>query len=258
MQYKNFRSNPMRSRNGRPTSGHCVECGRLTNESMGGKRVTTPAQIQNLMKEYHLKKEWAFADSTSENIAIGRRGELFIKEQEEFVVVADKIKTNSKSDFDLILRGYGSVDSKVTKLRKTASGTYRHKFNVANVSKTTKYVFCVGYNEDYSEPMILLKFPYQFVKGKQSLSVSVEGIFNSKYKAFIHKIYPSNMSYLYGDEYKDGYPFEEITDIYLIIEKLRKKLPVEVYANLLQRFEDMEDIESLRIEVEKWQKNLEV
>ena len=44
MQYKNFRSNPMRSRNGRPTSGHCVECGRLTNESMGGKRVTTPAQ----------------------------------------------------------------------------------------------------------------------------------------------------------------------------------------------------------------------
>ena len=44
MQYKNFRSNPMRSRNGRPTSGHCVECGRVTNEEMGGKRVTTPAQ----------------------------------------------------------------------------------------------------------------------------------------------------------------------------------------------------------------------
>ena len=44
MQYKNFRSNPMRSRNGHPTSGHCVECGRITNEVMGGKRVTTPAQ----------------------------------------------------------------------------------------------------------------------------------------------------------------------------------------------------------------------
>lgn len=44
MQYKNFRSNPMRSRNGRPTSGHCVECGRLTSEALGGKRVTIPAQ----------------------------------------------------------------------------------------------------------------------------------------------------------------------------------------------------------------------
>ena len=44
MQYRNIRTNPMRSRNGRPTSGHCVECGRLTNEAEGGKRVTTPAQ----------------------------------------------------------------------------------------------------------------------------------------------------------------------------------------------------------------------
>ena len=44
MQYKNFRSNPKHSRNGRPTSGHCVECGRLTRESEGGVRVTTPAQ----------------------------------------------------------------------------------------------------------------------------------------------------------------------------------------------------------------------
>ena len=44
MQYKNYRSNPMRSRNGRPTSGHCVECGRVTSEALGGKRVTIPAQ----------------------------------------------------------------------------------------------------------------------------------------------------------------------------------------------------------------------
>ena len=44
MQYRNIRTNPMRSRNGRPTSGHCVECGRLTSEAEGGKRVTTPAQ----------------------------------------------------------------------------------------------------------------------------------------------------------------------------------------------------------------------
>lgn len=44
LNYKNFRSNPINSRNGRPTSGHCIECGRLTSESMGGKRVTIPAQ----------------------------------------------------------------------------------------------------------------------------------------------------------------------------------------------------------------------
>ena len=44
MQYKNFRTNPKYSRNGRPTSGHCVECGRVTCEAEGGIRVTTPAQ----------------------------------------------------------------------------------------------------------------------------------------------------------------------------------------------------------------------
>ena len=44
MQYRNIRTNPIHSRNGRPTSGHCVECGRITSEALGGKRVTTPAQ----------------------------------------------------------------------------------------------------------------------------------------------------------------------------------------------------------------------
>lgn len=44
MQYRNIRTNPKNSRNGRPTSGHCVECGRRTCEAEGGTRVTTPAQ----------------------------------------------------------------------------------------------------------------------------------------------------------------------------------------------------------------------
>ena len=44
MQYRNIRTNPKFSRNGRPTSGHCVECGRVTCEAEGGTRVTTPAQ----------------------------------------------------------------------------------------------------------------------------------------------------------------------------------------------------------------------
>ena len=44
MEYKNVRSNAMNSTNGRPTSGHCVECGRVTSIAMGGKRVTIPSQ----------------------------------------------------------------------------------------------------------------------------------------------------------------------------------------------------------------------
>lgn len=44
LNYKNFRSNPQRSQNGRPTSGHCIECGTVTSLERGGKRVTIPSQ----------------------------------------------------------------------------------------------------------------------------------------------------------------------------------------------------------------------
>ena len=44
LNYKNYRSNSINSTNGRPTSGHCIECGRLTNIASGGKRVTIPSQ----------------------------------------------------------------------------------------------------------------------------------------------------------------------------------------------------------------------
>lgn len=42
--YRNVRLNPINCQNGRPTSGHCVECGRLANVANGGKRVTIPSQ----------------------------------------------------------------------------------------------------------------------------------------------------------------------------------------------------------------------
>mgnify|MGYP003290598615 CR=1 FL=1 len=44
MPYKTTRANKMRSRNGQPRSGHCIECGRITSETLGGIRVTIPAQ----------------------------------------------------------------------------------------------------------------------------------------------------------------------------------------------------------------------
>ena len=44
MEYKNVRNNAMNSTNGRPTSGHCVECGRVTSVKDGGIRVTIPSQ----------------------------------------------------------------------------------------------------------------------------------------------------------------------------------------------------------------------
>ena len=48
MSYKTTRANKMRSRNGQPRGGHCVECGRYTNEDMGGKRVTIPSQTNGV------------------------------------------------------------------------------------------------------------------------------------------------------------------------------------------------------------------
>lgn len=44
LNYKNYRSNNIYSENGRPTSGHCIECGTITSIERGGKRVTIPSQ----------------------------------------------------------------------------------------------------------------------------------------------------------------------------------------------------------------------
>ena len=72
MQYRNIRTNPMRSKNGRPTSGHCVECGRLTSESMGGKRVTTPAQRNGVwVCEAHRGKRNLHDYSSENNERVG-------------------------------------------------------------------------------------------------------------------------------------------------------------------------------------------
>ena len=147
------------------------------------------SQVQTMMRNYTLTKEWDLANSSSENVAIGRTAELFVKEQSEFKVVADMIKKDSKAPYDMVIAGYGAVDVKATKLRTTPSGGHRYKFNVANITKPTKFAFCVGYNEDYSKPEVLLIVPYKFLKGKQSLSVSKEKLMESKYKEFVHKIY---------------------------------------------------------------------
>ena len=48
MSYKTTRANKMRSRNGQPKSGHCVECGNLTSIALGGKRVTIPSQTNGV------------------------------------------------------------------------------------------------------------------------------------------------------------------------------------------------------------------
>lgn len=74
MQYRNIRTNPMRSRNGRPTSGHCVECGRVTCEADGGKRVTTPAQRNGVWvcSEHRGKRNLnAYGDENSTRVGSG-------------------------------------------------------------------------------------------------------------------------------------------------------------------------------------------
>lgn len=155
------------------------------------------SQIQSLMRNYQVRREWDLKNSSSENVAIGRKAELFIKEMGDFQILRDMIKTDSHSDYDLVIKGIGAVDVKATKLRPTASGGHRHKFDIANVTAPTKAVFLLGYNEDYSEPMVLLIIPYKEIKGKKSLSISVEKLHESKYAQFVHKIFDSSMKHLY-------------------------------------------------------------
>lgn len=67
LNYKNYRSNPIRSRNGHPTSGHCIECGRLTSNDMGGKRVTIPSQRNGVWVCYDHRGSKNLRDYCDEN-----------------------------------------------------------------------------------------------------------------------------------------------------------------------------------------------
>lgn len=155
----------------------------------------TAHQVQNLMRTYSLRKEWDFVNSTSENVKFGRKAELWVKSRPEFQILSDKIKTDSKSPYDLVVKGYGAVDVKATKLRGTPSGGYRWKFNVENVCKPTKYVFLVGYDEACEVPEILIILPFKEIKGKQSISISKTKLSDSKYFSSVFlKLYSEDSS----------------------------------------------------------------
>lgn len=149
----------------------------------------SPNQVQYYMKEFAATREWDFSNSSSKNVAIGRKGELFIKNCGDFEVVKDPIKKNSKSPYDLILKSYGAIDVKVTKLRSTPSGGYRWKFNIENLSKPVRNVFLLGYDEKYTEPQVLLIIPFKEIFGHSSISISKDKLSESKYSKFVHKIF---------------------------------------------------------------------
>ena len=81
MSYKVTRANKMRSKNGQPKGGHCIECGHYTNENMGGKRVTIPAQKNGVwlccdhrgkknLKGYSCENRVTVGTSTQDGISI--------------------------------------------------------------------------------------------------------------------------------------------------------------------------------------------
>ena len=113
MQYKNFRSNPMRSRNGRPTSGHCVECGRVTCEADGGKRVTTPAQRNGVwvcsahrgkrnLNDYCSENPIRVGSGNADNISISVELEsMGVSTHARAYLVGNKFKATSDSTVDI-------------------------------------------------------------------------------------------------------------------------------------------------------------
>ena len=79
--YKTTRANKMRSRNGQPRSGHCVECGRLTSIDMGGKRVTIPSQTNGvwMCADHRGKRNLnGYCDENSEMIGSGNADNISI------------------------------------------------------------------------------------------------------------------------------------------------------------------------------------
>ena len=122
--------------------------------------------------------------------------------------------TNTKSNYYKTL--FGGSDTSVSNICKRIINNIRqfeqnaylselsavldtHKFNIANVSKPTKFVFAVGYTEDYSEPMVLLILPYKEIKGKQSISISVDKLEDSKWNQWVYKVFNSSQVELYSE-----------------------------------------------------------
>ena len=81
LNYKNYRSNTMESRNGRPTSGHCVECGNITSVALGGKRVTIPSQRNGVWvcaDHRGTKNLGDYSDENSERVGKGNADNISI------------------------------------------------------------------------------------------------------------------------------------------------------------------------------------
>lgn len=81
MNYKTYRNNPVNCQNGRPTSGHCIECGNLTSLVLGGKRVTIPSQTNGVwvchehrgtrnLHSYYDENSTRVGSGNAENISI--------------------------------------------------------------------------------------------------------------------------------------------------------------------------------------------
>ena len=163
----------------------------------------TNSRFQYMMKKAGLRTEWNLVDSTSENVAVGRKAELFIKGMLDFKIIKDAIKKDSKSPYDLIVRELnekksedelirGAVDVKATKLRDTEHGT-RFKFNVSSATcpgkSMVKYVFCVGYDPTYTKEMALWVIPRKDIKGVSSVSISWSNHKTNKYSKYLYRVF---------------------------------------------------------------------
>lgn len=149
----------------------------------------TQGQVQGLLKKSGVRKEWNLLKSTSPNVVNGRRAEIYVKENCGFMILKDPNKLNSKSPWDLSIKGMGAVDVKATFLRNTNTGDKRWKFNVSSATekRSVKFVICVGYDEDYRDVEVVLVIPRKDIIKKKSISVSKGSFDSSKYSVYVHR-----------------------------------------------------------------------
>lgn len=162
------------------------------------------SRIHYIMAQFDMHKEWHLEDSTSENVRVGRKAELFVKAQPEFRVLKDMVKKATKYPYDLIIAGdpehrhpiVGAVDVKSTHLREYQGG-HRWKFDINNTRKKSvtqlKFIVCVGYDETFTVPQVMLIIPFRDVKGIASISFCMEKMKQSKYYKYLYKIYDESI-----------------------------------------------------------------
>lgn len=141
----------------------------------------------------HFIRSWTLETSNNKAVKQGRLAELFVKEQVEFSVIRDSWNRSSKEPFDLILKKYGAIDVKSSIIQHKRLKGYRYlplfwSFSVGELSRSTKYVFLVGYDSGKPDVLALFIIPKSDLQGARTVQIFVNPL-RGRYSQYLYKFY---------------------------------------------------------------------